>query len=182
MGHFLTCKIPISETVCTECKIESKDQRIAQGNLNMIYNIPISSGDTDIPNKSFSVKIDVRKIKWKRECVGSYFATAQMFVICPKCDKLHEIEQIFEAPKIYLEQSRTCEKCGGSLTFQEEELDIEDRNGKPYITMSGKLICEKCQMESSLSVTGEVSPATKENSGTTYVVACGKGQELHIKM
>ena len=182
MGRFLTCKIPISETVCSECKIESKDQRVAEGNLNIIYDIPISSGDTGIPNKGFSVKVDVRKIKWKRECTGSYFATAQMFVLCPKCDKPHKIEQIFEAPKVYLEQSRTCEGCGGSLTFQEEELDIEDRNGKPYVTMTGKLVCEKCQRESSLSVTGEVPPTTKEDSASTYVIACGKGQELRIKM
>ena len=180
MGRFLTCKIPINETVCSECIIESKDHKVAEGNCNIIYNLSIPSKDNGIPNKGISVKVDVKKVKWKRECTGAYFATAQMIVLCPKCDKPHIIEQIFEAPKVYLEQSRTCEQCGGSLIFKEEELDIEDRKGNPYVTVTGKLFCERCQRESSLSVTGEVLPTTKEKSTSTYVIACGKGQELRI--
>ena len=62
--------------------------------------------------------------------------------------------------------------------FQEEEMDIEDRGGRPFVTISGRMICEKCQNETPYFADGSVSDENKE----IYAVACGKGQKLFIKM
>lgn len=182
MGFALKLDLPISATVCDSCSATDKMQQISEGNLNLICRVPVSGGNNNVPNSDFSVKIDVRKIKWERAGKGAYTATAQLFVICPKCDKEHMVERCFEAPRIYLEQSRNCEICGGKLSFQEEEMDIEDRGGRPFVTISGRLICEKCKNETPYFADGSASDENKDANKETYVIACGKGQKLFIKM
>ncbi len=180
MGFLLTHKIAISKTLCSECNNESKNQRISQANLNIVYDIPIHLDKTDAPNNEFSVKVDVQRVKWQKDNFGAYYAIAHMYVLCPKCSKPHEIEQLIEAPRIYLKQSRRCDNCGSMLSFQEEELDIEDRNGKPFITLVGKLICQKCQTVSPHTFSGKALSMGKEREISSYVIACGKGQKLFI--
>ena len=182
MGFALKLDLPVSATVCNSCNTTEKMQQISAGNLNLICKVPVSGENYNVPNSDFSVKIDVRKIKWHRARKGEYTAMAQLFVICPKCDKEHVVERCFDAPRIYLEQSRNCEICGGKLSFQEEEMDIEDKSGRPFVTISGRLICEKCQNETSYYADGSVSDENRDEDEETYIITCGKGQKLFIKM
>ncbi len=182
MGFALKLDVPISETVCNSCNITDKTQQISSGNLNIIYQIPISGENNNVPNSDFVVSIDVRKIKYKKIGEGAYTTTAQLFVICPKCDKEHIVEKCFEAPRIYLEQSRDCDICGEKLCFQEEEFNIEDIDGIPFVTIKGILICKKCQNETPFTTSGNVLDENTVKDNNTYIITCGKGQKLYIEM
>ena len=182
MGCFLKYHLPLNEIICTECRSGALKHHISNGNANIIYNVSVPSGEDTIQNSHFTVEVDVKKIKWKKERKGLYSAMAQMYVVCPKCDKLHEIDKIIKTPKLYFEQTCKCEVCGGRLLLQGEEIEIQDRNGKPFVHLIGKLICEKCQNESSLSTNSEAQVSDNDNIKSSYVVAFGKGQELHIEL
>ena len=65
MGFALKLDVPISETVCNFCNITDKTQQISSGNLNIIYQIPISGENNNVLNSDFVVlmfeKLNIKK-------------------------------------------------------------------------------------------------------------------------
>lgn len=181
MGSFLTCRVPINRCVCAECQAVKTQHQILEGNLNIIYQLSEPKEDEDVAVASFSITVDVKRIKYIHEDKGSYCAKAQMAVFCPKCDKEHEIEQIIDAPKLFFEKSKKCDSCGGNLTFQEIELEIEDKNGVPFVYVSGRLICEKCNKHSSISANAEISDSKPNGEMANLAISCGKGNSVRVQ-
>ncbi len=143
MGNILTCQIPLSKTICSECNTPSIQPSITAGNSNII--IERTGNNEDIHSSNFKVKVDVKRIKYKKQNDGTFSASAQLLVLCPKCDKPHEIEQVIDTPSICFENSKKCDVCGEFLKFEESSLEISDKKGKPFITISGKSYCPKCK-------------------------------------
>lgn len=182
MEHFLTCNIPIDKLICSNCLTEQANHENRTGTQNIIFDVPVPNEKNTVPASFFNVQVDVKKIKWKHEENGVYTAIAQLSVNCPKCDKEHKIEQIIKAPLFFLEKSRKCDKCGSPLSFQEEELEIEDDNGKPLIRLIGKLICERCKSTSSICSESEAVNAKSTDNKPAYILTCGKGEEIIMKL
>ena len=73
MGFALKLDLPIRETVCNSCRSTDKMQQVSEGNLNFICSVPVSSGNNNVPNSNFSVKIS---IPLENTGVSSVFATS----------------------------------------------------------------------------------------------------------
>lgn len=181
MGRFLTCRVPIIKCVCSECQAEKTQHQISEGNLNLLYSFSEPKEHEGVAADSFKVQLDIKRIKWIHEDNGGYYAKAQMKVICPKCAKEHEIEQSIDAPRLFLEQSKKCDSCGGNLSFQEEELEIEDKNGTPFVHVSGKLICEKCNKSSLITANTEIPDSKLTEEMHDFAISCGKGETIKVQ-
>lgn len=181
MESSLMIDLPISAIICDSCKDNKEIHECSRGNMNFITNVAVPDQNRVVHNDKFTVQVDVKKIVWNTVEKGIYATMAQMLVMCPKCDKQHVVKRYLVAPRAYLEQSRTCVSCGGDLSFQEESLDIEDCRGKPFITITGTLKCEKCKNEIRHSAGGGITKE-KDGNGGEYTVMCGKGQKLHISL
>lgn len=179
MGRFLTCRVPISKCVCVNCQGDKTQHQISEGNLNLLYTISIPK--ETVAAESFKVQVDIIKIKWIHDDNGGYIAKAQMKVRCPKCDKDHEIDQIIETPRLFFEKTKKCDSCGGNLSFQEEELEIEDQNGMPFVHVSGKLICEKCNKSSLFTANTEIPDSKLTEEMHDFAISCGKGETIKVQ-
>ena len=68
-----------------------------------------------------------------------------MYIECPLCSVSHCISSKMEAPKIFLKNSKVCNKCGAQLNLTEESISLEDENGCERLKIQGTLYCQSCK-------------------------------------
>ena len=139
--------VPIKLFLCEECN-DSIFSSHNSGNANILYDISMSTVD----NEEFVATLDVKKVTWVHLDSGVYQAFAEMYVSCPLCDKKHELLYKIEAPKLFLKQNARCEMCNSILTLSNEEVFVEDVEGKEFIKLSGILYCDRCKNKTNIDI------------------------------
>lgn len=175
MGYFLKTNIPLSSFLCDNClskKVESHHNN--NGAAYIQYDIPI-----DLDQQQLTVSIDIKKITWQRINPMTYLAYSEMYVDCPLCNWRHSIRSKVEAPKIFLENSISCDECHSDLSLTEECISLEEENGREKITIKGLLICQSCGKNISIKHCQE--PTEILSASITLLQIQSKTNELRIE-
>lgn len=169
MGLDLKAEISLSGFVCDECRQkEVAIHSISIGNSNIIYNISKSNYEK-VPSSLFSVKVDIKKIRIRKETEGRYFAKAKIEVKCPKCNNTHILEDLIEVPRIVFENMKKCDICGTEMVYLPDIIDIEDKDGDSVVSASGILRCYKCNSEEKADkFTGTISESETRDEWIIY--------------
>ncbi len=94
---------------------------------------------------------------WVHFRLTKTIATATINMLCPCCENLRTIEQVLEAPVIFLQQIGKCKICKQQLKLDEERIEyLENSDGKAVLTVQGRLSCSLClETRSHLSLSDE---------------------------
>lgn len=140
MGYLLKTNIPLSAFLCHSCSTTTMDSHRDNNAAAYIrYDVPIV-----VDSQQLTVSLDVKKITWRKFNTGAYLAYSEMYVECPLCNLRHNILSKIEAPKILLENSMNCDICGSNLSLTEENIELEDEDGRERLRIKGTLICKNC--------------------------------------
>ncbi len=143
--------IPVIDLLCEHCAVVSVPPPSAS-QFNIIFDVKLPSDNSENVSGSEgynyqSVLIDIKNLVFINCGNGWYQAKASMVIVCPLCHKEHSIIKLLSIPRIFIQDMGCCELCGGKLKTIEEYISVTEYEGNPFIEISSRTVCEKCNIE-----------------------------------